>query len=38
VQDETYEDGLALLRDKFEFSSQEDREWVLGKTAEQAFF
>lgn len=38
VQDETYEDGLALVRDKFEFSSQEDREWVLGRTAEQAFF
>jgi len=38
VQDETYDDGLALLRERFAFDSDEDREWVLGKTAEQTFF
>lgn len=38
VQSETYEDGLALVRDKMAWKSEEDREWVLGRTAEGMFF
>jgi predicted TIM-barrel fold metal-dependent hydrolase len=38
VQSETYEDGLAPLRDRFEFRCEEDREWLLGGTAEGLFF
>ena len=38
VQDETYDDGLALVRDTVAWRSAEDREWVLGKTAEETFF
>lgn len=38
VQQETYEDGLAPLRDHVAFRSEEDREWVLGRTAEETFF
>lgn len=38
VQDETYKDGLALVRDRCPWLSAEDREWLLSKTAEQVFF
>jgi predicted TIM-barrel fold metal-dependent hydrolase len=38
VQSETYTDGLALLRDRFGFHSEADREWVLWRVAEEMFF
>lgn len=38
VQEETYEDGLALVRDRVSFKSADAREWILGKTAESYFF
>lgn len=38
VQSETYEDGLAPLRDYLESWSEEDREWVLRRTARRLFF
>ncbi len=38
VQDETYEDGIALIRDRLSFLSKEDKEWILRKTAEEFFF
>jgi len=38
VQNETYEDGLALVRDRCDFLSAEDKEWLLGRTAEETFF
>jgi predicted TIM-barrel fold metal-dependent hydrolase len=38
VQNESYEDGLALVRDRFEFASPQDREWLLWRTAEETFF
>lgn len=38
VQTETYEDGLALVRDRVAWKSEEDRGWVLGRTAEELFF
>jgi predicted TIM-barrel fold metal-dependent hydrolase len=33
-----YGDSLALIRDRLEFLSPSDREWMLGKTAEKVFF
>ena len=38
VQRETYEDGLALVRDRLEVTSADDREWLLGRTAAETFF
>jgi predicted TIM-barrel fold metal-dependent hydrolase len=38
VQDETYEQGLALVRDWEGWRSEEDREWVLGGTAEETLW
>ena len=38
VQEATYEDGIALVRDRLDFLSAEDREWILRKTAERFFF
>ena len=35
VQEETYEEGLALVRDWDGWQSAEDREWVLGGAAEE---
>lgn len=33
-----YADSIGLVRDRLEFLSAEDKEWVLRKTAEQVFF
>lgn len=38
VRDESYEDGLALVRDRCDFLSAEDKAWLLGRTAEATFF
>jgi predicted TIM-barrel fold metal-dependent hydrolase len=35
VPDPTYEQRLSVLQDHFPFRSDEDREWVLGRTAEK---
>ena len=34
----TYADSIALIRDRLDFLSAEDREWMLRKTAEKVFF
>lgn len=34
----TYADSIALIRDRLDFLSAEDRQWVLRKTAEKVFF
>jgi predicted TIM-barrel fold metal-dependent hydrolase len=33
-----YADSLGLLRDRLDFLTVEDKEWMLGKTAESVFF
>lgn len=33
-----YGDSIALVRDRCDFLSPDDREWILGRTAEQVFF
>jgi len=33
-----YEDSIALVRDRLDFLSDSDREWLLRKTAEKVFF
>lgn len=38
MQDESYEDGLALVRDRFGYKSEDDRAWVLARTAGETFF
>jgi predicted TIM-barrel fold metal-dependent hydrolase len=38
VQTETYEDSLALVRDRLALSSEADRDHILRRTAEQWFF
>jgi len=38
VQTATYEDSLSLVRDRVQWQSDKDREWVLGGTAAQTFF
>ena len=38
VDNETYEDSIALVRDRLSFLSAGDKEWVLRRTAEQTFF
>lgn len=38
VQNETYEDGLAPVRDALAVISAVDREWLLSRTAEETFF
>jgi len=38
VDDETYDDSLALVRDRLSFLSEEEREAILGRTAERVFF
>lgn len=35
---ETYEDSISLIRDRLDFASAEDREWMLRGTAETLFF
>jgi len=34
----TYAASIALVRDRLPFLSKEDREWILGRTAESVFF
>ena len=34
----TYEASIALIRDRLDFLSAEDKEWLLRKTAEKVFF
>jgi predicted TIM-barrel fold metal-dependent hydrolase len=34
----TYADSIALIRDRLDFLSAEDKEWMLKKTAEKVFF
>jgi predicted TIM-barrel fold metal-dependent hydrolase len=38
VDNEKYEDSIALVRDRLDFLSPGDREWLLRKTAEQTYF
>ena len=33
-----YTDSLALVRDRLEFLTKDDKEWLLGRTAEQTLF
>ena len=33
-----YEDSIALIRDRLDFLSKEDRDWLLFRTAEQTLF
>jgi predicted TIM-barrel fold metal-dependent hydrolase len=33
-----YRDSIALVRDKLDFLSDDDRQWLLRKTAEETFF
>ena len=35
---ETYEDSISLLRDRLDFLSSTDKEWILRGTAEESFF
>jgi len=35
---ETYEDSISLIRDRLDFLSKEDKEWILRRTAEEFFF
>ena len=34
----TYADSIALIRDRLDFLSADDKAWMLGKTAEKVFF
>ena len=34
----TYRDSISLVRDRIDFLTAEDRQWLLRKTAEQVFF
>jgi predicted TIM-barrel fold metal-dependent hydrolase len=34
----TYVDSVALIRDRLDFLSDSDRQWLLGKTAKRVFF
>ncbi len=34
----TYEDSIALVREKLDFVTDDDRQWMLRKTAERVFF
>jgi predicted TIM-barrel fold metal-dependent hydrolase len=38
VAHETYEDAIFLIRDRLDFLSDEDKEWILTGTAEELFF
>ena len=38
VVDHTYEEGIALVRDRLDFLSESDKEQILRKTAEDFFF
>jgi hypothetical protein len=34
----TYADSIALIRDRLDFLTEEDKAWMLRKTAEKLFF
>jgi len=38
VVDHTYRDSISLVRDRLDFLSAADKEWLLRKTAERVFF
>ncbi len=38
VQSETYADSISLVRDRLDFLSTADKEWILSRAAEEAFF
>jgi predicted TIM-barrel fold metal-dependent hydrolase len=38
VDDERYEDSIGLVRDRLDFLSAGDKDWILRKTAEHTFF
>jgi len=38
VVDGTYEDSIALIRDRLDFLSDDDRAWMLGRTADRLLF
>ncbi|MCX6900212.1 MAG: amidohydrolase family protein [Verrucomicrobia bacterium] len=38
TQHETYEDSIALIRDRLDFLSAEDKDWMLRRTAEEFFW
>jgi predicted TIM-barrel fold metal-dependent hydrolase len=38
VQNERYEDSIGLVRDRLDFLTAEDKEWILEKTAAETFF
>ncbi len=38
VVDHTYRDSISLVRDRLDFLSAEDKDWILRKTAERVFF
>jgi predicted TIM-barrel fold metal-dependent hydrolase len=38
VDSETYDDSIALVRDRLDFLSAGDKEWLLKKTAERTYF
>jgi predicted TIM-barrel fold metal-dependent hydrolase len=35
---ESYEDSISLIRDRLDFVSADDKEWILRRTAEESFF
>lgn len=38
ILEETYEDSISLIRDRLDFLSSNDKDWILGKTAAEVFF
>ena len=38
VMSENYEDSISLVRDRLDFLSADDKEWMLRRTAEEVFF
>ncbi|MGB7592236.1 MAG: amidohydrolase family protein [Terriglobia bacterium] len=38
VMHESYEDAFSLIREQLDFISKEDKDWILGRTAEELFF
>jgi predicted TIM-barrel fold metal-dependent hydrolase len=38
LQRETYAEGISLLRERLDFLSTADKEWILRRTAEETFF
>jgi predicted TIM-barrel fold metal-dependent hydrolase len=35
---ETYDDAISVIRDRLDFISADDKEWILARTAERLFF